>query len=161
MESFLTIDFDNRQKDLPVSGSSFVKVMHACLKKLGIKKACLTFHLVTKKKIGSLHARFFNDPSVTDCITFPLESAPGEENTLQGEIFICPWQAKEYVEKKAFDVYEELTLYAVHGLLHLLGFDDLTPVERQQMKRQEKRLMSYLKKNNQLVSPPRKFRTPA
>jgi len=40
---------------------------------------------------------------------------------------------------------EELTLYMVHGLLHVHGFDDLTPEKRRKMRRAERKVMSALK----------------
>jgi probable rRNA maturation factor len=40
---------------------------------------------------------------------------------------------------------EELTLYLVHGWLHLAGFDDLTPSKKRVMRRAEARAMKLLR----------------
>ena len=39
--------------------------------------------------------------------------------------------------------HEELILYLVHGLLHLCGYDDLTPAERRIMRAREKEILAY------------------
>lgn len=109
-------------------------------------------HFVTKKKICELHNQFFQDPSPTDCITLPIDDhhIKGEPHVL-GEAFICPKTALEYAKNSKSNTYEELTLYLIHCLLHLLGYDDIKPKERKIMRTKEKSHMAYLKKNNLLI----------
>jgi probable rRNA maturation factor len=40
--------------------------------------------------------------------------------------------------------HQELTLYLVHGLLHLCGYDDTTPGEEQLMRRRESEVLALL-----------------
>ena len=40
----------------------------------------------------------------------------------------------------------ELTLYVVHGWLHLSGYDDLRPAKKRRMRAAEKRAMTLLEK---------------
>ncbi len=103
----------------------------------------MAVHFVGKKQISSLHARFFDDPSPTDCITFPYD-----DPHFLGEVFVCPLVAKEYVEKEEGDLYDEITLYVVHGFCHLLGFDDQTDDQRKKMRLEEKKWLDLLAKNS-------------
>ncbi len=103
-------------------------------------------HFVGKKKIAEIHSDFFNDPSPTDCITFPYK-----DPEFLGEVFVCPQVAKEYVEKHGGDLLSEITLYIVHGFLHLLGYDDQTDEDRQKMRRAEKKWCDLLAKNDQYL----------
>ena len=96
-------------------------------------------YFVTMKEICRLHDQFFNDPSPTDCITFPIDLDPATADRYLGDIFIAPEAALAYP-----DPYEETTLYLVHGLLHLIGYDDLTPIEKKKMRRKEKSCMRRL-----------------
>lgn len=59
-------------------------------------------------------------------------------NELLGEIFICPQIAIEYDPKHP---HLETTLYIIHGILHLLGFNDIEKKERQKMGRLQNRLL--------------------
>lgn len=101
-----------------------------------------------------MHKDFFQDSSPTDCISFPYDDSAEEDDQsycFLGEVFVCPATAIEYVEKKGINVYEEVMLYIVHGLLHLLGFDDLEKSDRRKMRYQEKRAMEYLKGRNLMI----------
>ncbi len=44
----------------------------------------------------------------------------------------------------------ELTLYVVHGWLHLAGYDDLQPAKKRRMRAAEKRAMGLLRSKNAL-----------
>ncbi len=95
-------------------------------------------YFVSEKAIGELHDQFFQDPTPTDCISFPIDK------THLGEIFVCPAVALAYAKKKKLDPYQETLLYLVHGFLHLIGFDDLKETERKAMRKMEKKCMGHL-----------------
>ena len=103
----------------------------------------LSLYFVGKRKISLLHAQFFDDPSPTDCISFPFN-----EPLFLGEIFICPQIAKEYDPEKP---HEETSLYIIHGILHLLGYDDIESKERKKMVLEQSRLFKLAKNNHTLV----------
>ena len=44
------------------------------------------------------------------------------------------------------DPWDELTLYIIHGLLHLMGYDDLNPKDKRKMRRAEAKHMHKIKK---------------
>ena len=68
-----------------------------------------------------------------------------------GEVFICPEIALEYAEAHRLDPYEEATRYLVHGILHLLGYDDREGPDRRRMKKEEARCLKLLKLNKLLL----------
>jgi len=98
----------------------------------------VSFQFVGEKKIAQLHNAFFNDPTVTDCITFPVDKKEAVPPRVLGEVFVCPKVALDYAKRHGVDPYRETVLYIVHGLLHLLGYDDLKPSERKVMRRKER-----------------------
>ena len=53
-------------------------------------------YFVTMKEICRLHDQFFNDPSPTDCITFPIDLDPATADRYLGDIFIAPEAALAY-----------------------------------------------------------------
>ena len=140
--------FDN-QRSLLVSKERVVHIVEATLNFLKITTDILTVHLVSKQRIKELHLELFNDPSVTDCITQPFD-LPKTKKTPHylGEVFVCPWVAKTYAQKKGFDPYDELTLYIIHTLLHLSGLEDTTPEKAAKMRVAEKKVLEHLKSNN-------------
>ena len=60
---------------------------------------------------------------------------------LHGEIFICLDEAVVQARKFRVTVQSELARYLIHGVLHLQGFDDVTPSARRAMKREEDRML--------------------
>lgn len=75
--------------------------------------------LLGEEAISKVHGQFLDDPTPTDVITFE-----------HGEILIGVPIAAANAKKFAHPVDHEVALCAIHGLLHLLGYDDLTEKER-------------------------------
>lgn len=122
---------------------SVEKTVQALLKKEKISCQQVVIHFIGEKRIRELHAKFFSDPSLTDCITFPIDThAPIE---VLGEIFVCPSQAKKRYLHYQTTLEEEITLYVVHGILHLLGWKDSSEKQRRAMRKKEKMCMHFLK----------------
>ena len=84
----------------------------------------------------------------TDVISFDLRdpSLPREtEDVSPGiELYICPEVAAAEAEKRRLPYAGEVTLYLVHGFLHMAGEDDLTPQAKRKMRRAEKRVIRSL-----------------
>lgn len=97
----------------------------------------LSIVFVSDPMIGSIHADFMDDPTPTDVITFPAD--PTMESV--GEIIVSVDHAKERADALGEPFSRELTLYIVHGWLHLSGFDDRTPADRARMREAEQRAL--------------------
>ena len=85
----------------------------------------LSLAIVPSKQMSSLHKKFLNQSGPTDVLTFELEHNP-RGRVISGEIVICSTIAKTRARRLSHPLSHELLLYAVHGLLHLCGFDDRT-----------------------------------
>jgi probable rRNA maturation factor len=97
---------------------------------------------LTDAALAQLHDDFLNDPTPTDVITFPGD----ESGELGGEICMSVDRAAIESCQRRRPFATELTLYLVHGWLHLAGLDDLTPHGRQAMRRAERRLLAALRR---------------
>jgi probable rRNA maturation factor len=86
--------------------------------------------LVDRATMARVHGDFLGDPTETDVITFPY-----------GEILICPAVARKQAPVQGLSVEREVLLYGLHGLLHLVGYDDATPASRNRMEAEQKRLL--------------------
>jgi probable rRNA maturation factor len=121
------------------------------------KRACdeLSVIFISDKKMRAYHKQLFNDPSSTDCITIPLQNDFQSHETYRflGEILVCPKTAHEYATKMTHvSFWDELSLYVIHGVLHLLGYDDIDPADKIVMRRKEKKHLLHLRKNCLLLS---------
>lgn len=145
---------DNRQSDMAIAIENIPAIANAVLQLE--KQSCdeVGIHLVSIEEISQLHQQFFNDPSPTDCISCPVDSLSAEgPYRMLGDVFVCPKIAMQYAEEHNLDPYREVVLYIVHGLLHLMGFDDIEKKKRADMRLAEDRHMDNLKQLNLELHP--------
>lgn len=76
----------------------------------------------------------------TDVLAFPMANDP----VLMGEILLSADTARREAAARGHPAYHELLLYAVHGVLHLLGYDDHDPRGRARMRRAERAALAAL-----------------
>lgn len=106
----------------------------------------VSIHFVDTPTICQLHEEFFDDPTTTDCISFPMDDQNTEGYRVMGDVFVCPETAITYVTAFGGDPYQETTLYVIHGLLHLIGYDDIEDSDRQEMRSKESNYLSHVEK---------------
>ncbi|MBW7895024.1 MAG: rRNA maturation RNase YbeY [Opitutaceae bacterium] len=100
----------------------------------------LSLVFLTDPALAKLHADYLDDPTTTDVITFEGDPTLGTA----GEICVSVDTAAAYARKSGRDFAAELTLYLVHGWLHLAGYDDLKPALKRRMRTAEARAMRLL-----------------
>lgn len=83
----------------------------------------LSMAIVPDETMAELHEEFLAIAGPTDVLTFELEHR-SDESVEEGEVVICFDEADRQARQRGHKVEEELLLYAVHGLLHLCGYDD-------------------------------------
>ena len=91
-----------------------------------------------------IHGKFLQDYRPTDVITFPADEQEGHA----GEILVSVDQAVIESSQRNLDLREEISLYLIHGWLHLVGFDDLDESERKIIRIEERRAMDLTRKLN-------------
>lgn len=101
----------------------------------------LSLAFLSDARLARLHADFLDDPTTTDVITFEGQPALG----VAGEICVSVDTASAYALRHGRDFSEELTLYVVHGWLHLAGYDDLQPAKKRRMRAAEARALKLLR----------------
>lgn len=144
----------DQQSDLRIDPESAKRVASRVIEVEKSQANELSLYFVDTKEICRLHDEFFDDPSPTDCISFPMDQSKELGYQFLGEVFVCPQTALDYVRKHedlGEDPYLESTLYVVHGILHLLGYDDIDPKDEKVMRAKEKAIMSYLVKHKVLL----------
>jgi probable rRNA maturation factor len=103
----------------------------------------LSIVLVNDRRMRELHQRYMNDRSVTDVLTFPIDTDDAGRVT-SGEVYVCVPYARREAKARGVDPTFEVLLYALHGMLHLLGYDDRTAADFRIMHRTEDELLTEL-----------------
>lgn len=152
----MKIHIHNQQTDVPILRYQVKNLIQEALAFKNCLCDELSIYFVTNAEISKLHSDYFNDPSTTDCISFPMDDPKQEGYCLLGDIFVCPQTAKDFAAANNGEVYEEISLYVIHGLLHLLGYDDIDVRDKTLMRQAEKQLMNHLKEKELVLAPRRK-----
>jgi len=105
----------------------------------GIAHADISVAVVDDAEIHALNRQYLDHDDPTDVISFLLtKSTEGESLRIDGEVVISGETAVRSADEFGCTPQEELTLYLVHGLLHLCGYDDQTESNRETMRVQER-----------------------
>ncbi len=99
--------------------------------------------VVNDDEMARLHKQFRNVEGTTDVLTFELGDQTYEESgRVDGEIIVCIDEAARQASARGHEIRVELLLYVVHGLLHLIGYDDVTEKGAAQMHQREDELLN-------------------
>lgn len=119
----------------------------------------LTIMFVDPDPIAQLHMRWMNLEGPTDVMSFPMdELRPGDGKTTMegvlGDLVICPWVAAQQAAAAGHSTMQEMMLLTIHGILHLLGYDHVTPEqERQMFGLQRQLLLTFLAVRRITIEP--------
>lgn len=102
----------------------------------------LSIVFLTDEEMARVHGSFLQKMTPTDVLTFPGDETHGHA----GEICVSVDRAEYEAEHRGHNLAHELTLYLVHGWLHLSGLDDHNPEDRREMRRAETLLLSNLER---------------
>lgn len=123
------------------------RAVAAVLETEGIRKdAEVTIVIVGDDEMIRMHETYRDERGTTDVLSFPFE-APAPvvgESAYLGDIVICYPQAERQAEAEGHTAHDELDLLTVHGMLHLLGYDDETDEARAKMWRRQSDVLTHL-----------------
>lgn len=108
--------------------------------------ATIDLVLCNDPTIRELNRRFLDRDNPTDVLSFLLsEGDERAEQGLTGEIIISVETAVRNAKRFRQTVEEELIRLAIHGTLHLLGYEDSTQAQRAAMMRKERQYLELAK----------------
>ena len=135
----LRIDVALDHEPFPVDVERLREAVRRVLSDHGKTKGSISLAVVDDATIHDVNRRFLNHDEPTDVVTFVLEET---ETLLDGEIVLGADVAARTAAELGVDPADELLLYVVHGALHLVGYDDLSPEPRVEMRKQEREYLA-------------------
>ena len=120
--------------------------VHDLIKSLSVELNFLVSNLeinfISGEDIHAINKSYLKHDYTTDIITFNYSDSLQQ---IDGEIFISIDDALSNSKKFRVTLSDELVRLVIHGILHLLGYDDQNLTDKKIMKRLENKLLS---KNN-------------
>jgi probable rRNA maturation factor len=130
------------QEIVAVDRGKMREVVRRVLEGEGIADAEISLAFVDNPTIHQLNKRYLQHDEPTDVLSFPL-SEPNAKR-LTGELVIGAEVARDQAEERGHAVEAELSLYVIHGLLHLCGHDDHSAEGAAVMRQKERDYLTQL-----------------
>ena len=150
------IDISCSHPAYPLDRSCLLKTLQHALHVEGVRNAVLSVTVVDSRTIHRLNREHLQHDYPTDVISFQLDWTSSDggadmptqlptgrsaDADIEGEVVVNADIAAEMAEQCGWSTKDELTLYAVHGMLHICGYDDQTDNEKEIMRAREKAVL--------------------
>ncbi|MBU3958347.1 MAG: rRNA maturation RNase YbeY [Candidatus Omnitrophica bacterium] len=140
----MKITIRNLQKKALIHPKKIKKIALNTLSLEGIKNSGeIAIYFVSDKEIRKLNLKYLDRDAPTDVIAFDL-SEPAISDNIFADIFISTDTALVNAGTYKTSLSQELCLYVIHGLLHLLGYDDKRLRQRQMMDKKANHILTTL-----------------
>ena len=134
-----------------VSAADLVRAVEATLMAEGYPELEVSVVITSDEVLAELNQQFRGVAGPTDVLSFAAqEPAPGfvsapEAATYLGDVLIALPFTRRQAAELGRDLADELLLLAVHGTLHLLGYDHAVPDEESRMWERQDEILAGLK----------------
>jgi probable rRNA maturation factor len=141
----------NFQKKIPINPKRIREAILKVFSQEGLKKSGeITVSFVTGKAIAELNRRYSGRDEPTDVLTFDITGP--KDKGLCADIIVSTEAAVRNARTFQTTPEYELFLYAVHGALHLCGYDDCTGRKRKRMHQKAIGILAKLEIRNEYDS---------
>ncbi len=102
----------------------------------------LSVVLIPEKEMALLNQKYLGKEGATDVLAFPMDECEDQRGVrLLGDVVICPEEVLRRRDSYAVKEGEEIALVLIHGILHLLGYQDASVEENEIMDRRQRKLL--------------------
>ena len=136
----IAVQIANRQAHIPLDRRLLRRAVAKVLCEADVRRAQISVAAVDDETITQLNWRYLHHRGPADVLSFLLDDSDG----LEGEVIVGAETAVRFAAGYGWSPHDELLLYVVHGMLHLVGYDDRTPRQRTEMQRKEKEVLAEL-----------------
>lgn len=138
------IVIQNTIKDSMVDEQSLTGTLQQVITDLGVSNSELLIRLVDKDEIQQLNNTYRGKDKPTNILSFPYDIPKQIDESILGDVVIClaVVQDESKTQNKTFE--NHLTHIAVHGVLHLLGYDHIKDSEFNEMQALEVKILAGL-----------------
>ena len=138
------IGIRNNQRTLPIRSAKIRRIAEMVLEHLRLgKEIRVNILFLNDVRMAELHKRYLGKEEPTDVLAFSMREGKTLKGDLRllGDIAISTETALRQAKRFHSNVDRELTLYVIHGILHLLGYEDRKKRARLKMRQKERELL--------------------
>ncbi len=138
----LNVSVLNHCRSLRLDRKLLAKVVRFTAAEHGITAGQVELAVFGDKDMARLHKEYLGRRKITDVICFDL--AQGDSSQILASLALGGEVARKQARLNRTSINKELALYTVHGLLHVLGYNDAKPADARRMHRREDELLQQL-----------------
>lgn len=139
----LKINVDNITTEFPVNKNNIKKLIRLVLTEEKHQHGEIGVVFVDHDYIIELNKKFLRKNCTTDVLSFPLNDL--DSSIITGEIYINLHRVAEQASEYNVTFVEEMNRIIIHGLLHLLDYNDQTTAEKARMIKMEDQYLKISK----------------
>ncbi len=124
----------NRQRKYRVRIRAFERLLEGLAKRYRLPAPEVSLAFVGERAIRTLNRKFMKKDRPTDVLSFPLGEKGPDGKYYLGDIVIAVPVAFRQARTRGHSLDRELRLLAIHGYLHLLGYDHFAGIEEEERK---------------------------
>ena len=137
------INIFNECKDIDFHKDHIIQLINLSLKATKYNQVKINLIFCNNDKLNSFKRKYFDDDVLTDIVTFPIKN----DNDLEAEIYISFEMAKLNADEFNVSLNNELSRLIIHGVLHLIGFNDNTKDAKKIMFSKQEEIISNFQKD--------------
>jgi|TARA_B100001175_G_scaffold251531_1_gene218927 rRNA maturation RNase YbeY len=137
------INIFNECKDIDFHKDHIIQLINLSLKATKYNQVKINLIFCDNDKLNSFKRKYFDDDVLTDIVTFPIKN----DNDLEAEIYISFEMAKLNADEFNVSLNNELSRLIIHGVLHLIGFNDNTKDAKKIMFSKQEEIISNFQKD--------------
>lgn len=130
----LRIDIADEQETHKVDHDRLIAAVKLILTDAGYASGEISLAIVDDAQMHALNRQYLNHDYPTDVLSFVLEE---DDTRLDGQLIVSADYAAREAPTFGWSPNDELLLYTIHGTLHLVGYDDLEPALKAEMRKRE------------------------
>ena len=146
------IEWTRRRRSVRLDARRVGRVLSRVLSDGGFPPGVVSVAVVGDDEMRRLNAASTGDKDTTDVLCFPMED---DEDGVVAEIVVNADAALCAAPRYHNSAARELALYAVHGALHLVGYDDRKERDRRRMQRAQRKYLALLPEDAPVRAPGR------
>ena len=144
----IVLDAADQTGRCPVDRDDLTAAVQAGLAFADVTAASVTVIVLDDDALHAINRDHLGHDWPTDVVTFAFTDAGlgggNGSGAIEGEIYVSLDTAAREAAERGRRVEDELTLYVVHGTLHLCGYDDHDDADRAAMRQAEREVLTQL-----------------
>lgn len=141
--------FNESDANVPLSQTQADLILEIIASNENAKFILVELVYVSESEIVRINQEHLDRDYITDIISFRYDDGAetGDNNSIEGTLFCCAPRIFEQSEEFSEPAEREFQRIFIHGLLHLIGYDDNTKAQKEEMTQLENKYLGLLNSN--------------